>query len=130
MADSATLIPMIRRIRMRARPVALALLWSLAGLAALTALPHQIECADEVATVVVHDAGGHAIGAVRTSEDPLHCVLCHWIRAFSADGIRSPRVVVASTSSVASVAVPVDAPRAAARLNLPPRAPPVQPRAV
>ena len=90
---------MIRSIRMRARPVALALLWSLVGLAALTASPHQIECADEVATVVVHDAGGHAIGAVRTSEDPPHCVLCHWIRAFSADGIRSARVFVASLSS-------------------------------
>jgi hypothetical protein len=119
---------MIRSIRMRARPVALALLWSLVGLAALSASPHQIECADEVATVVVHDAGGHAIGKVRTSEDPPHCVLCHWIRAFSADGIRSARVVVASTSSLASFSTPVDAPRTAARLNLPSRAPPVQSR--
>ena len=121
---------MIRSIRMRARPVALALLWSLVGLAALTASPHQIECADEVVSVVVHDAGGHAIGAVRTSEDPPHCVLCHWIRAFSADGIRSARVVVASTSSLASFSAPVDAPGAAARLNLPSRAPPVQSRLV
>ena len=121
---------MIRWIRTRSRPVALALLWSLVGLAAFAASPHQIECADEVATVVVHDAGGHAIGAVRTSEDPLHCVLCHWIRAFSADGIRSPRVVVISTSSLASFSTPVDAPHAAARLNLPPRAPPVQSRVV
>jgi hypothetical protein len=121
---------MIRSIRTRARPVALALLWSLVGLAAFAASPHQIECADEVATVVVHDAGGHAIGAVRTSEDPLHCVLCHWIRAFSADGIRSPRVGVVSTSSLASFSSLVDTPRAAARLNLPPRAPPVQSRVV
>src|SRR6185503_501601 len=121
---------MIRSIRMRARPVALALLWSLVGLAALTASPHQIECADEVATVVVHDAGGHSIGAVRTSEDPLHCILCHWIRAFSADGIRSPRVVVASASSLASFSTPVDTPRAAARLSLLSRAPPVQSRVV
>jgi hypothetical protein len=119
---------MIRSIRMRARPVALALVWSLVGLAALTALPHQIECADEVATVVVHDVGGHAIGAVRTSEDPLHCVLCHWIRAFSADGIRSARLAVFSTSSAAQFSTPVDVTRAAARLNLPSRAPPVQSR--
>jgi len=117
---------MIRRFRMRSRPVALALLWSLMGLAGLTALPHQIECADEAETVVVHDAGGHAIGAVRTSEDPPHCVLCHWIRAFSADGIRSPRVVVASSSSLVSFSAPVDSPRASARLNLASRAPPVQ----
>lgn len=113
---------------MRSRPVALALLWSLVGLAALAASPHEIECADEVATVVVHDAGGHAVGAVRTTEDPLHCVLCHWIRAFSADGIRSPRVLVAGTSSIASFSIAVDTPRAAARLNFPPRAPPVQSR--
>jgi|SRR5215208_2846830 len=117
---------MIRSIRMRARPVALALLWSLVGLAALSASPHQIECADEVATVIVHDAGGHLIGAVRTSEDPLHCVLCHWIRAFSADGIRSPRIAVVSTSSFASSFTSVDVPRPAARLNLPSRAPPAQ----
>ena len=115
---------------MRARPVALALLWSLVGLAAFAASPHQIECADEVATVVVHDAGGHAIGTVRTSEDPPHCVLCHWIRAFSADGIRSPRVVVFKTSSLASSFAPVDTPRAAARLNLPSRAPPARSRVV
>ena len=121
---------MIRWIRTRSRPVALTLLWSLVGLAAFAASPHQIECADEVATVVVHDAGGHAIGAVRTSDDPLHCVLCHWIRAFSADGIRSPRVVVVSTSSLALFSTPVDTPRAAARFNLPPRAPPVQSRVV
>src|SRR6185436_21074108 len=112
---------MIRRIRVRARPVALALLWSLVGLAALTASPHQLECADEVATVVVHDAGGHAIGAVRTSGDPLHCVLCHWIRAFRADGIRSARLAVVSTSSVAPFSTAVDAPRPAARLSLPSR---------
>ena len=119
---------MIRRIRMRARPVALALLWSLVGLAALAASPHQLECADEVATVVVHNASGHGIGAVRTSEDPPHCLLCHWIRAFRADGIRSPRVAVASSSSQASFFAPIDTARAAARLNLPSRAPPVHTR--
>jgi hypothetical protein len=121
---------MIRSIRRRSRLVALVLLWSLVGLAALTASPHQIECADEVATVVIHDAGGHAIGAVRSGEDPPHCVLCHWIRAFSADGVRSARVVVASTSSLASFSTAVDTPRSAARLNLPSRAPPVDSRVV
>jgi hypothetical protein len=121
---------MIRSFRMRARPVALALLWSLAGLAALAASPHQIECADEVAAALVHDAGGHAIGAVRTSEDPPHCILCHWIRAFRADGIRSPRVAVFSASSLASFSAPVQTPRASARLNLPSRAPPINSRVV
>ena len=110
---------------MRSRPVALALLWSLAALAALSASPHDIDCADEVDAVVVHDAGGHAIGAVRTTEDPLHCVLCHWIRAFSADGIRSPRIVVASDAFAAVFAIPLEAPRPAARFSLVPRAPPV-----
>ena len=110
---------------MRSRPVALALLWSLAALAALSASPHEIQCADDAETVVVHDAGGHAIGAVRTTEDPMHCVLCHWIRAFSADGIRAPRLVVASDSSIAVFAIPVEPPRAAERFNLTPRAPPV-----
>lgn len=116
---------MIRSIRTRSRPVALTLLWSLAALAALSASPHEIQCADDVDAVVIHDDGGHAIGAVRTTEDPLHCVLCHWIRAFSADGVRSPRIVVASDVSAAVFTIPVAAPRAAARFNLAPRAPPV-----
>ena len=116
---------MVRWFRMRSRPTALALLWSLAALASLSASPHQIECADEAGTVAVHDAGGHAIGPVRTSADPLHCVLCHWIRAFSADGIRSPRIAIAHASSYGRFFVPVETPRAVARLNLAPRAPPV-----
>ena len=104
--------------------MALAVLWSLTGLAALSASPHTIECADD-ATVTVHDAGGHAIGAVRTSDDPLHCVLCHWIRAFSTDNVRAPRVPVPRDSSFSPILPSVEATRAAARLNLTSRAPPV-----
>jgi hypothetical protein len=115
---------MIRWFRRRCRPAALALLWSLAALAALSATPHQVECGDEDGIVAVHDAAGHAIGAVRTSDDPIHCVLCHWIRAFSADGIRAPRIVVITPSSLAPGAIPVEVPRTVARLNLAPRAPP------
>jgi hypothetical protein len=105
--------------------MALAVLWSLTALAALSASPHTIECADDVATVTVHDSGGHAMGAVRTSADPLHCLLCHWIRAFSADDVRAPRLVVVHDSSFSLIPSCVEATRAAARLNLPPRAPPV-----
>jgi len=116
---------MVRWLRMRSRPVAVALLWSLTVLAALSAIPHQVECGDEDGLVAVHDAGGHAIGAVRTTDDPIHCVLCHWIRAFSADGIRAPRMAVITKGSFAPSAIPVEVPRAVARLNLSPRAPPV-----
>jgi len=116
---------MIRWLRERSRPVALALLWSLSALAALSATPHQVECGDEDGVVAVHDAGGHAIGAVRTTDDPLHCVLCHWIRAFSADGIRAARIAVVYSSADVPVPLPVEAPRAIARINLVPRAPPV-----
>ena len=116
---------MIRWLRTRSRPVAFALLWSLTALAALSATPHQIECGDEDGVVAFHDAGGHGIGAVRTTDDPLHCVLCHWIRAFSADGIRAPRIAIVHTQAQASLPVPVETPRAVARLNLVPRAPPV-----
>ena len=115
---------MVRRLRRRSRPVALALLWSLAALGALSAFPHLFECGDEDGVVVIHDAGGHSIGAVRTSEDPLHCVLCHWIRAFSADGVRAARVTVVYTSALASFHLPVETPRAVSRLSLAPRAPP------
>lgn len=116
---------MVRWLRTRSRPVALALLWTFAALGTLSASPHQIDCGDEDGIVAFHDAGGHAIGAVRTTEDPLHCLLCHWIRAFSADGIRAPRLVVFNDSSYIPLAIPVEAPRAMARLNLASRAPPV-----
>ena len=116
---------MIRWLRMRSRPVAFVLLWSLSALAALSATPHQVDCGDEDGVVAVHDAGGHAIGAVRTTDDPLHCVLCHWIRAFSADGIRAPRIAIVYTSAHAPLPVPAEVPRAVAQLNLAPRAPPV-----
>ena len=110
---------------MRCRPTAFALLWSLTALAALSATPHQIECSDEDGVVAVHDAAGHAIGAVRTTDDPLHCVLCHWIRAFSADGVRAPRIALITPAPVAPAAIPNEAPRTVARLNLEPRAPPL-----
>ena len=115
---------MIRWFRAWARPTALAVLWSLTALAALSASPHTSECADEAGALVVHDSSSHAVGAVRTSDDPLHCVLCHWIRAFSADDVRAPRLVNLYGSSFTPVSAAVEPIRAAARLNLPSRAPP------
>lgn len=105
--------------------MALAVLWSLTALAALSASPHTIECADEADALVVHDSSSHAVGAVRTSDDPLHCVLCHWIRAFSADDVRAPRLIVSRDSSSSLLPASIEPIRAAARLNLPSRAPPV-----
>lgn len=101
------------------------LLWSLTVLAGLTASPHELECADEASAFFIHDANGHTVGALRTSGDPLHCVLCHWVRAFSADDVRAPRTYVAHGSSFSLLPPYVETTRAAARLNLPPRAPPV-----
>ena len=116
---------MLRWFRPRARITALAVLWSMTALAGLSALPHEVECADEPEAVAVHRAGGHAIGAVRTSGDPLHCLLCHWIRSFSADGIKAPRIAVARATSIDALPAIVQQPRAAAPLNLVSRAPPV-----
>jgi hypothetical protein len=105
--------------------MALAVLWSLTALAALSATPHAIECVDETGTFIVHDPGAHAIGAVRISDAPLHCILCHWIRAFSADDVRAPRLIVSRDSSLPLIPASVEPTRTAARLNLPSRAPPV-----
>ena len=117
---------MLRWFRTRSRPVALGVLWSLIALAGLSASPHQLECADEPGTVAAaHNPSGHAIGAVRTTDDPLHCVLCHWIRAFSADGVRAPRIAVVRSSAPAAAPFAFRQTRAVARLNLAPRAPPV-----
>ena len=102
-----------------------AVLWSLTWLAVLSASPHTFDCADEADMLVVHDSSSHLIGAARTSDDPLHCVLCHWIRAFRADDVRAPRLVVARDPSFSLIPASVEPTRAAARLNLPSRAPPV-----
>ena len=115
---------MIRWFRTRSRPVAVALLWALVALAGLSASPHEIQCDDADGIAVAHDPNGHAIGVPRATEDPLHCVLCHWIRAFSADGVRAARVVVAAEAQAAPTALPVAPIRSSARLNLAPRAPP------
>jgi hypothetical protein len=117
---------MLGWFRRRARTTALAVLWSLTALAGLSASPHAIDCEDEPgAALTAHNPGGHAIGSVRTSEDPLHCVLCHWIRSFSADGVRAPRITVARPPSLAATPMAARQTLAAARLNLAPRAPPV-----
>jgi len=116
---------MLGWFRRRARSTALVVLWSLTALAGLAASPHAIDCDDEPGTAVsAHNPDGHAIGAVRTSDEPLHCVLCHWIRSFSADGVRAPRLTVARPPSLAVASIAAQPTLAAARLHLAPRAPP------
>lgn len=73
---------MLKWFRTRASTIAPSLLLSLAALA----LPHADSNHDSdgaFAPLVVHDAGGHGIGAPASeAADPGHCAICHLSRPF------------------------------------------------
>jgi hypothetical protein len=58
---------------------------TLASLAAATGAPHADDCHETlcIAAVVEHDPAAHQVQSVPPADaHPLHCVICHWIRAF------------------------------------------------
>ena len=120
---------MLHQIRHHLRALAAAVLVSVSALGAWSTFAHGLDCFDHddaVVAVVVHDASAHVFSsAASTDEDrPIHCVLCHWTRAFGP----SVQSVSATPSLVdRTVAIPVDdatAPRLLATAQPPLRAPP------
>jgi hypothetical protein len=76
---------MLAWYRTRTRALASLLLVAMASLAAATSAPHADDCHETlcVTSVVEHDAASHRFeGPPPPDEHPLHCVVCHWIRAF------------------------------------------------
>ena len=120
---------MRHQIRHHLRALAAAVLVSMSALGAWSTFAHRLDCFDHddaVAAVVVHDASAHAFNSAPPAEEdrPIHCVLCHWTRAFGP-GVTS----LAATASPAhrTLAIPVDdatAPRLIAAAQPPLRAPP------
>jgi hypothetical protein len=119
--------------RLHARHVATLLLVAWASLAASTAAPHHDDCHDTVCLTAPaghHDPTSHRFeGPSTPDEHPLHCVVCHWIRAFKPAG-QSTAVQAASTPDVALVHVePFATPSAFPAAQPPLRAPPLAPLA-
>jgi hypothetical protein len=76
---------MLAWYRARTRGLAGLLLVALASLAAATGAPHADDCHETlcVTAVVEHDPEAHRVqGPPPPDDHPLHCVICHWIRAF------------------------------------------------
>ena len=118
---------MLKWFRARAGGWALVVLWSFTTLGTLSTTAHGLVCGDELSSIVIAGHGPdahHAVGAAKTREGPTHCVLCHWIQSFRAAGVRASRIVVVLKAVATPTVGPVRPTRAAARLELPPRAPP------
>jgi len=122
---------MLHLARRRLRVLATAALLSLCAVGGWSTFGHQRDHhdADGVAAFVVHDASAHAFrnAAPAASDQPVHCVLCHWTRAF---GTHVQRVSLAS--AVASRALAVHTADAGLRHHVtavqpPLRAPPTRP---
>ena len=119
--------------RLHARHIAALLLVAWASLAAASAAPHHDDCHDAVCLAAPsghHDPSSHRFeGPVTPDEHPLHCVVCHWIRAFKP-AWQSEVIQAASAPDAVPVHVePFATPSAFPAAQPPLRSPPHAPRA-
>jgi hypothetical protein len=125
---------MLQWCRVRAARVAAAtLVWMLAVGGAAVA-PHGGDCHDAAchAVIVEHDASAHRVRVPSVDDDiyPLHCLVCHWVRAFRP---RTEARFVSTLASEGGVRIPVQfvAISSRASFSQPPlRSPPASPIAV
>ena len=77
---------MLHRLRRHLRVLASIVLVAVSSLGAWSTAVHGLDCHDveDGPSVVAHDASAHAFrgAALPAGERELHCVLCHWTRAF------------------------------------------------
>jgi hypothetical protein len=76
---------MLQWFRARAASIATTAMLAMAAVGGSAVVPHADDCHDVACGAPVeHDAAAHRIGATPVDADnhPLHCVVCHWVRAF------------------------------------------------
>lgn len=119
--------------RARARSLAALLLVAWASLGAATAAPHHDDCHDAVCLttpVETHDHSSHRLHSPPVpAEHPLHCVVCHWIRAFKPLWQSENAPAVTTPVAVAVHVVSTASPSAFPAAQPPLRAPPIAPHA-
>ena len=97
---------MLHLARRHLRVLATAVLLSLCAVGGWSTFGHQRDHHDDdgVAAFVVHDASAHAFrdAAPAAGDQPVHCVLCHWTRAF---GTHVQRVSLAYAVASRALAV-------------------------
>jgi hypothetical protein len=94
---------MLRWFRHHASPIAATALAALLALGGASAAPHADDCHDAcLPGAVAHDESAHRFEAApaAAATHPLHCLVCHWARAFR------PHVEI---SFIAAVTSAVDA---------------------
>jgi len=122
---------MLAWFRAHASRIATVALVSLAALGSSAVTPHVDDCHDSacLAMAVEHDADAHRIVAPPTGDDgdPLHCLVCHWLRSFRprAEARVVPAPVAETGALLHVVFFTVFA--AAPAVQPPLRAPPVSP---
>ncbi|MBI4887060.1 MAG: hypothetical protein HY824_08200 [Acidobacteria bacterium] len=120
---------MLQWFRARASCTAVAAMLAMATVGSAAIVPHEDDCHDAAcrSVAVVHDASAHRIGAAVPAQDdhPLHCLVCHWVRAFRP---RAEARIVSTLSAAARLTVPVQffVTSAGPQVSQPPlRSPPV-----
>jgi hypothetical protein len=77
---------MLQWFRARASRIATVAMLALATVGGSAVVPHEDDCHDAgcQSLAVVHNAAAHRVGAAVAANDdhPLHCLVCHWVRAF------------------------------------------------
>src|SRR5688572_30456296 len=96
---------MLRWFRHSASTIAATLLVAMAALGQASVVPHGDDCHEACAAFAVeHDPSAHRFEAApQASADghPLHCVVCHWARAFRPDTeVRFTHTVGAAAGSL------------------------------
>ena len=124
---------MLPWFRIRAPHVAATTLVWLIAVGGVAVVPHEDDCHDAAcgAVVVEHDAAAHRVGSASDDPDshPIHCLVCHWVRAFRP---RTETRFVSAVASEAGVRIPVqyfEISRRAPAAQPPLRSPPASPLA-
>ena len=97
---------MLLLARRHLRVLATAVLLSVCAVGGWSTFGHELDHhdADTAPVFVVHDASAHAFrdASVAGGEQPVHCVLCHWTRAFGthAQNLSLVTLVVSRTLAV------------------------------
>ncbi|MGH9255933.1 MAG: hypothetical protein ACRD3C_15350 [Vicinamibacterales bacterium] len=119
---------MLQWFRARASSIAATAMLSMAAAGGSAVVPHEDDCHDAAcrAIDVEHNAAAHRIGAASAETDnhPLHCLVCHWARAFrpptEARVVSTPSTDAAVNVNVETVTISGRAPVAQPPLRSPP----------
>jgi hypothetical protein len=125
------LLKMLQWFRDRAARVALGTLAWMIAVGGAAVAPHANDCHEAAchAVIVEHDASAHRVGAPSVDADihPLHCLVCHWVRAFRP---QTEARFVSTLAAEAGMRIPVQFVAIANRASFaqpPLRSPPASP---